>query len=209
MAASMLMHVTRDSSGYFENIWAWTADHDLDAGGCDGKSTTCSQLNIYSARGILIESQGPTWFYGTASEHNVLYQYQLSGAKDIYLGHMQTETPYYQPTPDANSPFTIGTFPDDPSFEECNDRAGCAEAWALRILNSRNTFIYSAGFYSFFSSYDQACIHGGHEDCQNALLQTSYSQGIYLYNLFTKGSVEAASPLGSVQLSVVHGDHND
>ncbi|KAG9760638.1 pectin lyase-like protein, partial [Aureobasidium melanogenum] len=199
MAASMLMHVTKDSSGYFENIWAWTADHDLDAGGCDGKSTTCSQLNIYSARGILIESQGPTWFYGTASEHNVLYQYQLSGAKDIYLGHMQTETPYYQPTPDASSPFTIGTFRDDPSFEDCNDKAGCAEAWALRILNSRNTFIYSAGFYSFFSSYDQACIHGGSEDCQNALLQTSYSQGIYVYNLFTKGGIEAASPLGGIQ----------
>ena len=26
MAASMLMHVTSKSSGYFENVWAWVAD---------------------------------------------------------------------------------------------------------------------------------------------------------------------------------------
>ena len=29
-AASMLMHVTKSASGYFENVWAWTADHDID-----------------------------------------------------------------------------------------------------------------------------------------------------------------------------------
>lgn len=27
-AASMLMHITKGASGYFENFWAWTADHD-------------------------------------------------------------------------------------------------------------------------------------------------------------------------------------
>jgi hypothetical protein len=36
--------------------------------------------------GILIESQGPSWLYGTASEHAVLYQYQLYNAKDIFMG---------------------------------------------------------------------------------------------------------------------------
>jgi hypothetical protein len=30
MAASMMMHVTANASGYFENVWAWVADHDLD-----------------------------------------------------------------------------------------------------------------------------------------------------------------------------------
>lgn len=29
-AASLLLHVTSQASGYFENIWAWVADHDLD-----------------------------------------------------------------------------------------------------------------------------------------------------------------------------------
>ncbi len=26
IAASMLLHVTASASGYFENVWAWTAD---------------------------------------------------------------------------------------------------------------------------------------------------------------------------------------
>lgn len=29
-AGYMLMHVTRESSGYFDNIWLWVSDHDLD-----------------------------------------------------------------------------------------------------------------------------------------------------------------------------------
>jgi hypothetical protein len=61
------------------------ADHDIDAPP-DGTTTSSTQIDIYSGRGILIESQGPTWFYGTASEHSVLYQYQLLGPKNIWLG---------------------------------------------------------------------------------------------------------------------------
>ncbi|KAG5827303.1 hypothetical protein H9Q74_002592 [Fusarium xylarioides] len=30
IAASLLLHLTPDSSGYFENVWMWTADHDFD-----------------------------------------------------------------------------------------------------------------------------------------------------------------------------------
>lgn len=26
----MLLHLTKTSSAYLENVWAWTADHDLD-----------------------------------------------------------------------------------------------------------------------------------------------------------------------------------
>lgn len=42
---------------------------------------TANQVSIYGARGMLIESQGPSWFYGTGSEHSVLYQYQLNEAQ--------------------------------------------------------------------------------------------------------------------------------
>jgi len=42
-----------------------------------------SQISLYGARGMLIESQGPCWFYGSGSEHAVLYQYQLYRAKDV------------------------------------------------------------------------------------------------------------------------------
>lgn len=74
---------------------------------------TQDQINIYSARRLLIESDGPTWLYGTAVEHNILYQYQLSGAKNIFMGVIQTESPYFQVSPVAPAPFksTIGLFP--------------------------------------------------------------------------------------------------
>ena len=37
-AASLLMHVTSSASAYFENVWAWVADHDL------GQSTQRTRL---------------------------------------------------------------------------------------------------------------------------------------------------------------------
>ena len=42
-----------------QGLWVWTADHDLDSG---------PQVNLYTGRGIMSESQGPVWLVGTASE---------------------------------------------------------------------------------------------------------------------------------------------
>ncbi|KAI4724637.1 pectin lyase-like protein [Aureobasidium sp. EXF-10728] len=196
IAASMLMHITKQSSGYFENVWGWTADHDLDLP-VDGNTTTSTQLDVYAGRGFLIESQGPTWLYGTAVEHNVLYQYQLVGARDIYLGCIQTETPYFQPKPQASKPFTIGRFMEDPTYPMCDGpRDNCEEAYALRIINSTDVFIYGAGLYSFFDNFKQGCL--GTESCQQRLVETSFSQGVWIMNMFTKGAVEVASPLGGI-----------
>lgn len=116
-----LLHVTSSGNLYLENVcyaainfqfliiiifqvWGWTADHDIDQG---------PQLNVYNHRGFLLESQGPTWGYGTAFEHNVLYQYNLYNAKNVFLGAIQTETPYYQPAP--KTPFNPN-HPTDPSY---------------------------------------------------------------------------------------------
>jgi hypothetical protein len=33
----------------------------------------------------------------------------------------------------------------------------CREAWALRILNSANVYLYGGGFYSFFNDYKDTC----------------------------------------------------
>lgn len=49
----------------------------------DEPDKTANQISIYGARGMLIESQGPSWFYGTGSEHAVLYNYQLSNATNV------------------------------------------------------------------------------------------------------------------------------
>ena len=56
LAAYMSMHVTTGASGvYLENVWLWTADHDIDSG-------ANTQINIYTGRGLLIEStNGPVW----------------------------------------------------------------------------------------------------------------------------------------------------
>lgn len=83
IAASLMFHVTSQASGYFENVWAWVADHDNDFDTYDNFDPSANQVSIYGARGMLIESKGPAWFYGTSSEHSVLYNYQLSNAANV------------------------------------------------------------------------------------------------------------------------------
>jgi hypothetical protein len=66
MAAFMLLHITRESSGYFENVWAWVADHDLDNElnalayeTLEGIPLNVqTDISVYAGRGILVESQG-------------------------------------------------------------------------------------------------------------------------------------------------------
>ena len=73
------------------------------------------------------------------------------GARNIYSGHMQTETPYYMPNPDALGVYTPGAFTNDPTFDNCDSNPACTEAWALRVLHSQDVYIYGAGFYNFFN----------------------------------------------------------
>lgn len=188
--AAMMMHV---------NTWFRVADHDLD-------NSAQPQINVFAARGVLVESQGPVWFWASASEHAVLYQYQLANASNIFLGHMQTESPYYQPTPSSLDVFPPGAYASDSGFADCYGSAGCLSAWALLISNSRDVFIYGAGFYSWYASYSEACLAG--ERCQQRLVQTDYSQGIWLYSLYTKGATESVSPLGGIA-PVAQADNNN
>lgn len=122
-----------------ENVWMWTADHDLDVKSQD-------QIDVYTARGLLVESQGPTWLYGTAAEHSILYQYQFSGAQNIIMTMIQTESPYFQDVPKAPAPFRIGQFGNDPAFSRCSDFDElCAKSWAVRIIDSSNIYVLGAG----------------------------------------------------------------
>jgi len=86
VGAFMLLHITEKASAYIENSWFWVSDHELDL-------SDHNQINIYNGRGVLIESNGPVWMYGTASEHNQLYNYQIANAKNVFMGLIQTETP--------------------------------------------------------------------------------------------------------------------
>ena len=85
--AFMLLHVTKQATIYLENNWFWVSDHELDL-------ADHNQVSIYNGRGVFVESsQGPVWMYGTSSEHSQLYNYQLSGAENVYMSAIQTETP--------------------------------------------------------------------------------------------------------------------
>ena len=84
--AFLLLHITAQASIYLENNWLWVADHELDL-------SDHAQVNIFNGRGVLVESQVAVWMYGTSVEHSQLYNYQISNAKNVYMGLIQTETP--------------------------------------------------------------------------------------------------------------------
>ncbi|KAK6535514.1 hypothetical protein TWF694_001969 [Orbilia ellipsospora] len=191
-AGSLMMHITKWASVYLENVWLWVADHDIDDPDVASDSNDMTQCSIYVARGLLIESSGPVWLYGTASEHSVLYQYSFAGASNIFATMIQTESPYYQPTPKPPAPFAtslVGYFEGDPSYTGCPGTGyGCDSAWALLITGSDAIYIAGAGLYSWFTSYDQSvCVDAS--NCQTALIQmTNNGEGVQINNLVTIGA---------------------
>ncbi|KAI0395361.1 pectin lyase fold/virulence factor [Xylariaceae sp. FL0594] len=191
IAASWIMHLTSTGSGYFENMWLWVADHMIDDPALDDPNNNLEQCNIYVARGFLIESTEATWLYGTASEHSVFYQYNFYKAANIFAGLLQTESAYYQPSAAPPAPFAgvVGKFAGDPAYScaASNEFSGCDESWAIRVQESRNIIVASAGIYSWFSSYSQSCIDT--HTCQKALvyLDSNYAN-VRFQNLVTIGA---------------------
>ncbi|KAF9767224.1 hypothetical protein IL306_000235 [Fusarium sp. DS 682] len=180
IAAFMSMHITKKASGlYMENCWLWTADHDVDGSG---------QLDIYTGRGLLIEStEGTFWLYGTSSEHHALYQYNLVSTKNIFMGQIQTETAYYQPAHVVPAPFKIESSYHDPSFPD-----DLKSGWALRIKDSSNILIYGAGLYSFFDKWtsDARVTIAEGSDCQARITSIETSSKITFYSLNTVGTTD-------------------
>ncbi|KAI1872594.1 hypothetical protein JX265_005474 [Neoarthrinium moseri] len=195
IAATMIMHITTTGSGYFENVWLWVADHMVDDPDLSSDTNEMTQISVYVARGLLIESTDPVWLYGTASEHSTLYQYSFQSAENVLAGLVQTESPYYQPTPKAPAPFTdtLGIFLGDPDFD-CGsiEFDGCDSSWGLVLSDSKDIYIAAAGIYSWFSTYSQDCIDL--HECQKALvLVTDNDSGVRLQNLITIGAEYSAA----------------
>ncbi|KAJ6648844.1 Glucan 1,3-beta-glucosidase, partial [Pseudolycoriella hygida] len=175
-----LLRISATGTGYFENVWAWTADHDLDSPG---------QISIYTGRGVVVESQdGPVWLYGTQSEHNVLSQYQLTQAKNVFMTMIQSETPYWQPAPRAPEPFTPNSAWSDPTYGHCTaDDFRCPLSYAIVANGCSNVYVYGAGMYNFFNNYDQTCLST--EDCQQNMVTLANNSNFFMYNVNTKASV--------------------
>lgn len=188
--AFMLMHITESASNvYLENTWFWVADHDLELG------ANSQQIDLYNGRGVLIESNGPVWLYGTASEHSQMYNYQLSNASNVFMSLIQTETAYMQGNPDAAVPFTQNNVYNDPSFSSCTTD-NCARTWGLRVTDSSDVYVYGAGLYSFFDNYNQDCLET--ESCQTDMVSIENS-AVNIYGLSTKASVNMLTVNGKSQ----------
>ncbi|KAJ7579936.1 exo-beta-1,3-glucanase [Mycena floridula] len=170
-AAYLALHLTAQSTAYLEGTWVWLADHELDQ---DGDT----RLSLFSGRGILSQSQGPVWLIGTGSEHHTLYQYNFAAASNHFMAMLQTETPYYQPSPAAPAPFTVNSAFSDPTT---NQKA----AWGLHITNSTDLIIFGAGLYSFFDAYTQECLDT--VNCQSQIFNIDAASSVHLYNLNTVG----------------------
>lgn len=206
VGAGLLFHTTKSASVYTENCWFWVADHELDR-------SDYNQIDIFNGRGVLIESQNPVWLVGTASEHNVLYNYQLNNAKNVWMGLIQSETPYYQGNPSAPKPFTKAIM-NDPQFPAGSFQYGSGSAvdpntpnnlksWGLRLIKSSDVYVYGAGLYSFFENYDQECVKNN--NCQKNMISIEEpGQNVFLFGINTKAAVDmieyrSGSASGSVK----------
>lgn len=188
--AFLLLHVNKGATIYLENNWLWVSDHELDL-------ADHNQVNIFNGRGLLIDTTpGPVWMYGTAVEHNVLYNYQVLNSQNIYMSAIQTETPYFQSNPNAETPFTVNTAFSDPNFSSTcgSDTDLCPKAWGLRVLGSSDVLIYGAGLYSFYDNYDQTCLNT--ESCQDNMVDLE-SSTVWLYGLSTKAATNMVTLNGA------------
>lgn len=199
IAAFLDTHVTESAANiYMENNWHWVADHDVE-------DPALTQISIYAGRGLLIEStKGGIWLYGTAVEHHTMYEYQLVNTKDVFLGFIQTESPYYQPNPSAPVPFTTDVALSDPVFAPGVDQS----SWGFRAVNSEDILVYGAGHYSFFSNYSTACSDQGNgETCQVHIVSIDAASSVSIYGLSTVGTTNMITYAGVDEAP--HGDNDN
>ncbi|MBA7493104.1 hypothetical protein ES702_03659 [subsurface metagenome] len=200
IAAAMSVHVTTSARNlYMENTWLWVADH-------DAEDPQLRQITVYAGRGLLIESNYGVWLIGTSVEHHAFYEYQFVNTQDVFMGHIQTETAYYQPNPPAQIPFPAIASLNDPLFPDyClngsafiepgyilqpNELSNDCDGWGLRIVDSFNMYVYGAGHYSFFYNYNVTCSQQGYgAECQSRIVSLEgSSQNVAIYGLSTVGS---------------------
>ncbi|KAE8355149.1 pectate lyase superfamily protein-domain-containing protein [Aspergillus coremiiformis] len=187
-AAWGLLHLTGTSSAYIENMWGWTADHDLDGS---------NKQTISTGRGLLVEATAATWLIGTGFEHHTLYQYNFEHAHNVLATMQQGETPYWQGVGSilAPAPWADHLLPSDPNFSFCAaDDATCRMALFERINGASNLFLYGACNWAFFNN------NGGcNGKCQKNTIQILESSAVYLYGTNTKSTtnmiLEGTTPI--------------
>ena len=150
----------------------------------------------------LLKCPVPRIYFWEWSKQVCFYSKCMSSFAQSQVYWQQTESPYYQGLPGAPTPFqpSIAShkFAADignSSYSYCTYReATCTISWGLRVFNSQNIFLYGAGLYSWFQTYNQECLQG--EKCQTAMVELDdrSSSNIWAYNVITKGVVEMLTP---------------
>lgn len=188
LAAFAMLHLTKLSSCYIENMWGWTADHSLERGG---------HQNIATGRGALIESTQGTWLTGTSFEHNTLYNYNLRNAENVYAGMQQSETAYWQGVgslQDAPNPWPPLASYGDPDFSWCarNDQS-CRMGLAQYIDGGANLYLYAAAFWTFFHGEVSTCYNCPATVCgpnciKNQARVVNNPRGLWWYGVNTRNA---------------------
>jgi hypothetical protein len=139
-----MIHITPFSSAYVENVWGWNADHGIDpTAGANG-------VSIQTGRGALVESKSPTFFVGVAMEHCSLYSVHSYNARNLFLGMIQDETPYWQRDNPAPSNWTQSSKYHDPDFSNCApEDVNCRQSFGLHFDGGSDIFSYGSGVWTF------------------------------------------------------------
>ncbi|KAL1849569.1 hypothetical protein Plec18170_007477 [Paecilomyces lecythidis] len=186
MAAFIAMHLTSSSSVYIENMWGWTADHNLDGGP--------SPIIISTGRGLLVESTKGTWLVGTGFEHHWLYNYNFHNAQNVFAGLLQSETPYMEgegAVETVPAPWTADSDYGDPDYSWCagNDQK-CRTALATNVDGGSQIFLYNSAAWAFFEgqwdgNYDHPC----DGTCQTNMMRVANSpDNLIWYSISTKST---------------------
>ncbi|KAL6237017.1 hypothetical protein BDW75DRAFT_249492 [Aspergillus navahoensis] len=179
-AAWAALHLTSTSSAYIENMWAWTADHDLDGS---------NRQIISTGRGLLVEATAATWLVGTGFEHHSLYQYNFEYARNVFSTMQQSESAYWQGPGNmlAPAPWQDNMIASDPRFAQCAaDDALCRMGLFERIHASSSLFLYGGCNWVFFNNNGNCNTTSG--KCQKNAIQVTDSTEVYIYGTNTKST---------------------
>lgn len=187
-SAYLGLYLTPSSSAYLQNVWVWTADHNLDGG--------TGLTMISTARGVLVKSTVATWLVGTGSEHHWLYNYNFDFAQNLFAGLLQVETPYNQGAGAvllAPAPWVANLQIGDPDFHWCAGNDGkCRSAVANNINGGQNLYLYNSAAWAFFDgpwNGDYRFENWCQGNCQTNMNRVSGTPSrLYWYGIGTKSA---------------------
>jgi hypothetical protein len=140
----------------------WGADHNQSEGsGAGTGDTVCSTPSACPGAdiGIAIDSAGPTFLYGTNSEHHAITSYELRGAQNVTVVMAQNEYRGYGPdTPDA--PMCTSTAMEIHNSKHVHVYGLTACNWHCKSLKGPQVHVSNSSDVAFVSLYELGVVYG-------------------------------------------------